>query len=64
HGCPWIQKPSEKATVMLEYAALMNALNSGDITPGQMASVIGKDNTDALRQAALSVAQTTAGGRI
>jgi len=49
---------------MLEYAALMNALNSGDITPGQMASVIGKDNTDALRQAALSVAQTTAGGRI
>jgi Inorganic Pyrophosphatase len=41
-----------------EYATLVNALHSGDISSGQMASVIGKGKTDALRQAALSIGQS------
>jgi len=40
-----------------EHATLVNALRAGDISPGQMASVIGKDRTDALRQAALLVGE-------
>ena len=32
-----------------EHATLVNALRAGDISPGQMASVIGKDRTEALR---------------
>jgi len=40
-----------------EHATLVNALRAGDISPGQMASVIGKDKTDALRQAALLVGE-------
>jgi len=40
-----------------EHATLVNALRAGDISPGQMASVIGKDKTDALRQAALFVGE-------